>query len=83
MIKETGSRYFDSAYFVLRCDLPTACRESDMLAEARRMIAAYDAQTEIPDNTQKKRAHGLVPWLIVASLSVLFAGAALITLILL
>ena len=44
MVKDTGSRYFESAYFVLRQDLPKGSRESDMLAQAHRMIDAY-----IPD----------------------------------
>lgn len=38
VIKETGSPYFDCAYFVLRCDLPDTAKESDMLKEAGRLI---------------------------------------------
>ncbi len=55
MVKDTGSRYFDSAYFVLRHDLPENSRESDMLAEAHRMISAYipDGQAIAAPNAYK------------------------------
>lgn len=55
MVKDTGSRYFDSAYFVLRHDLPKDSRESDMLAEAHRMINTYtpDGQALAAPNAYK------------------------------
>ncbi len=42
MVRDTGSKYFDSAYFVIKHDLPENPRESDMLAEAHRMIDACE-----------------------------------------
>ena len=42
MVKDTGSKYFDSAYFVIKHDLPSSSLESDMLAEAHRMIDACE-----------------------------------------
>ena len=50
MVKDTGSRYFDSAYFVIKHDLPQNSRESDMLAEAHRMINACN----LNENTAEK-----------------------------
>lgn len=50
MVKDTGSRYFDSAYFVIKHDLPQGAHESDMLAEAHRMIDAC----EIKENSLTK-----------------------------
>lgn len=44
MVKDTGSKYFDSAYFVIKHDLPKGSRESDMLAEAHRMIDACEVK---------------------------------------
>ncbi|MBQ8249163.1 MAG: hypothetical protein IJY93_04680 [Clostridia bacterium] len=41
MVKDTGSRYFDSAYFVIKSDIPPSCKDSDMLTEAHKMIDAY------------------------------------------
>ena len=41
MVKDTGSRYFDSAYFVIKSDVPPSCKDSDMLTEAHKMIDAY------------------------------------------
>ena len=38
VIKDTGSRYFDTAYFVLKRDLPESGSDTDMLAEANRML---------------------------------------------
>ncbi len=44
MVKDTGSRFFECAYFVLKQDLPKNSRESDMIAQAHSIIDAY-----IPD----------------------------------
>ena len=56
MVKDTGSEYFDSAYFVLRCDLPAFSGESDMIAEARRMIEGAEkcAPTAVPQTKAKR-----------------------------
>ncbi len=62
MVKDTGSEYFDSAYFVLRADLPAFCKESDMITEARRMIEGADhcpPVTVSPKKT-KHNAYGIV-----------------------
>lgn len=41
MVKDPCSRYFDTAYFVVKSDLPKSTKSSDMLTEAHRMIGAY------------------------------------------
>ena len=41
MVKDTGSKYFEGAYFVLRSELPGSVRESEMISEAQRMIGSY------------------------------------------
>ncbi len=50
VIRETGSPYFDAAYFVLRCDLPKSAKDSDMMTEAHRMIenCSPRAEAQIP-----------------------------------
>ncbi len=40
MVKDTKSRCFDAAYFVLKGDLPQGTSEADMLSEANRVIDA-------------------------------------------
>ena len=42
MVKDTESPYFDSAYFVIKSDISTAHRESDILTEANRMLESYN-----------------------------------------
>lgn len=37
-VKDTGSKYIDSAYFILKDDLPTGYSDRDMLREAERII---------------------------------------------
>ncbi len=51
MVKDTKSRYFDSAYFVIKSDIPPSCKDSDMLTEAHKMIAAY-TKTELISTVQ-------------------------------
>ena len=82
MVKETGSRYFDSAYFVLRSDLPPSCRDTDMLAEARRMIAACDdektAVQALPKKKMNKRTAAVLS--VLLAVTVCLAVAVLILL---
>ena len=40
MVKDTGSKYFEGAYFVLRSEMPVNVRESEMINEARQMLGA-------------------------------------------
>ncbi len=82
MVKDTGSRYFDCAYFVLKHDLPESSSESDMLAEAHRMIDAYTQKEQAlaapiahhsPHEKQKKISPvlmGLITSLLSVSLTV-------------
>lgn len=46
MVKDLGSSYFESAYFVIKGDLPEIANDSDMLAEAHRIIADCSSQME-------------------------------------
>lgn len=59
MVKDTGSRYFDSAYFVIKSNLPPSAHDSDMLSEAHRMIEAYSAQSG--NDVQHLRTSALTP----------------------
>ena len=54
VIKETGSPYFDAAYFVLRCDLPKSAKDSDMMTEAHRMIENCSPKSAVQSTPQKK-----------------------------
>ena len=55
MVKDTGSPYFDSAYFVIKSDAPISCKDSDMLAEAHKMIDAYSKDEEIKTTQQQNK----------------------------
>lgn len=89
MVKDTGSRYFDCAYFVLRHDLPQNSRESDMLAEAHRMIDAYipDGQALAAPNAytdtsckKQKRISPVIMGIIVSIASVSLTVAVMLIL---
>ncbi len=54
VIRETGSPYFDAAYFVLRCDLPKSAKDSDMMTEAHRMIENCSPRSEVQIPAPKK-----------------------------
>ncbi|MBQ9922032.1 MAG: hypothetical protein IJO52_07585 [Clostridia bacterium] len=79
MVKDTGSQYFDSAYFVIKSDLPQSCKDSDMLSEAHRMIDAYTKENQIGQPqiiSHKKRSRTAVRCFFAAVilLAVLFAA---------
>lgn len=82
MVKDTGSPYFDSAYFVLKCDLPASGRDTDIIAEARRMIecASSDGIRTVTA-PPKKTSHSAAAWLAVCSLALFFVCAALLAFI--
>ena len=80
MVKDTGSRYFDSAYFVLKSDLPVTCRDSDMLSEARRMIAECADGSDAAPKEIKKRRRDFLPRLVIVVFSVLLVAAVLLAL---
>lgn len=52
MVKDTGSKYFDTAYFVMRSDLAANITETDMINEAGRMIDSCMTERSV---TQPKR----------------------------
>ncbi len=54
VVKETGSPYFDCAYFVLRCDLPESPKDSDILREANRMIESCIPKVECSETEAHK-----------------------------
>ena len=61
VVRETGSPYFDCAYFVLRCDLPEKVGESDILKEARRLIESCgENRPSLQDNVSAERPHRAV-----------------------
>lgn len=51
-LNSTGSRYFEEAYFIMR---PTAQRypESDIVAEANRIVAELDESRNLPAKPRK------------------------------
>ena len=63
VIRNTGSRFFEQAYFILR---PAAeqCRESDIVAEANRIVARAEEMQKEPRLSHKRaffaRCSGLV-----------------------
>ncbi len=77
MVKDTKSKYFDAAYFVLKKDIPQACSSSDILSEANRIIdncynfdgiyPQQNIQAEKPSPSQKFKIGW---WLFFAFLSV-------------
>ena len=70
-VKDTGSKYIDSAYFILKSDLPHNVCDRDMLREAERLIGSDAAPREASatDTAQPKkpRCDGLIAF---------FSGAA-------
>ncbi len=51
MVKDTNSRYFESAYFVIKSDLPISAKNSDMLSEAHRLIADYSSEMALQSSS--------------------------------
>ena len=83
MVKDTGSQYFDSAYFVIKSDLPKSCKDSDMLSEAHRMIDAYTKENKIVQPqviSRKKRSRTAARCFFAAIilLAVLFAAVIVV-----
>ena len=84
MVKDTNSKYFDSAYFVLRNDLEPSAKDSEMMSEARRMIGSYAPHrgaAAYPSARQRKRRISAA-LAILLSVGMFLAGAALVALIL-
>ncbi len=82
MVKDTGSPYFDSAYFVLKCDLPASGRDTDIIAEAKRMIdCASSEEIRAVTAPPKKSSLSATAWLAASSLTLLFVCAALLVFI--
>lgn len=58
-IKDTGSCYFEEAYFVLKRDVSTRISEADMIREASRIVeeslkTVYPLKTRKPSRTYIK-----------------------------
>ena len=75
MVKDPGSRYFDTAYFVVKSDLPKSTKSTDMLTEAHRMIGEYANELDkndtvtssTPPPTQNKR--GGSAWIVAGTIT--------------
>ena len=63
-VKDTGSKYIDSAYFILKSDLPHNICDRDMLREAERLIgsdaAPHTADAKDAAQPKKPRCDGLI-----------------------
>ena len=70
MVKDTGSRYFDSAYFVIKSDLPSSCKDSDMLLEAHKLIDAYSINPQIKNKKSSGVSAGSKNMLAILGLAV-------------
>ncbi len=74
-LRDTGSRYFDSVYFILKSDLPPGLHESDMLRAAKSIV---DGEVpEEPPRAEKKprRYDALIAYLSGAATVGLVMGA--------
>ena len=85
MVKDTGSPYFDSAYFVIKSEIPSSCRNSDMLAEAHKMIERYEKEEQKETIQQRKasKKHRLgtaVWWGTMTACVIIFTLAAILAL---
>ena len=76
MVRETKSPYFDTAYFVLRSDLPSSAGEHDMMKEAYRMIDACHPDAPPTSYTAKKKTFGVGSIVIIALLCAIIPTAA-------
>ena len=82
MVNRPGSRYFESAYFVLKSGLPRSVRERDMLREAELLVSGADencrkaemTDINVPSRTVK-RFPSLTAWLTGAAVIGAVAGA--------
>ena len=91
MVKDTNSRYFESAYFVIKSGLPSSAKSADMLAEAHRLIADYSSAvalentSETDNNVQPPKpqtpSHGLALSVILALAVIGIAAAAVIVIV--
>ena len=78
MVKDTGSKYFEGAYFVLRSELPQAVRESEMLTEAKHMVDSYNGTALPADHRAKSTVRTCIAIIAVLSAALLAALAALL-----
>ena len=82
MVNRPGSRYFESAYFVLKSGLPRSVSERDMLREAELLVSGADencrkaemTDINVPSRTVK-RFPSLTAWLTGAAVIGAVAGA--------
>lgn len=82
MVNRPGSRYFESAYFVLKSGLPRSVSERDMLREAELLVSGADEScrkaelTEINARSRTvKRFPPMTTWLTGAAVIGAVAGA--------
>ena len=81
MVKDTGSKYFDTAYFVMRSDLNSGISETEMINEAGRMIEGCITDSGVP--MQKRTDYGLKPLVFVfAAVALLSVSVAVIAAVL-
>ncbi len=75
MVKDTGSKYFEGAYFVIRSELADNVRESEMITEANNMLGSY---TSIPTGIRSKSGNWKKPYIITIAIlsAALFAAVA-------
>lgn len=82
MVNRPGSRYFESAYFVLKSGLPYSVSERDMLREAEKLVSGADEScrkaelTDVNVNSRNvKRIPPFTTWLAGAAVIGAVAGA--------
>ncbi len=88
MVKDTNSRYFESAYFVIKSDLQPSAKNTDMLSEAHRLIADYSSEIALQNSVstnnnvqppkQQAPSHHLTLGIILALALIGIAAAAVI-----
>jgi len=77
MVKDTGSRYFEGAYFVLRSEIADSVRESEMISEAEQIIGSC---TDMPIGIARKAKSSNKPYKIAIAIlsSALIIAVALL-----
>ncbi|MCI8388837.1 MAG: hypothetical protein HFE63_10300 [Clostridiales bacterium] len=79
VVNQTGSKYFDSAYFILKGELPRGSSEHDMMKEAQNIVDGCSAEQLFaasllsePANNKKRPKKRL------DSVIAFFSGAAMV-----
>lgn len=80
-IRDTGSRYYEEAFFILRPDVPAGCSSADMIEEATR-IAEESLRSALPSKKRSRISKEALFFIFGVISGALSAGALLLIILL-